>query len=158
MNKTARKASTDPAQEQLRVAKDTWNKKVSLLLDDLFEFKMLINGFRDDLHKPSAERLSLRDFLPASSNDINNKLLSGFENVFQEAHRIVEKQKNYSKTRKQKQIKSPVYNPNQLDLPFGSKKQTNIPIFNPKQLELQFKASESIEHIIKLGEKYSKIY
>ena len=40
----ARKKSLDPIQEELREKKSVWNKEVSEFINNLIQFKKLING------------------------------------------------------------------------------------------------------------------
>lgn len=108
MIKTARKPSTDPAQEKLRNDKAAWNKDVSAFVNDIIHLKKLMNGWPSKFHM---ERSFIKDPMPSDPTTIIGSLLGDYQSIAERGNKIVEEQLNYSKTRKQKQ-------PKQMNLPF----------------------------------------
>ncbi len=104
MDKIARyspkwKASADPNQEKLRSAKANWNKEVSHFIDDLINFKWLING------KPNifnSSKSPLTKPIQADPETIAGVLDSDFSQIVSGANRIISLQEEYSRTRKKK--------------------------------------------------------
>jgi|SRR5579859_638977 len=102
MEKEARKASSDSFQEKLRVNKANWNKDISAFIDDLISVKRLINGWPSKFYK---ERSKIIEPIPADPGTIIGSLTNDFNELSHRANAIIEEQSNYSKNRKQKQIK-----------------------------------------------------
>lgn len=123
MKKTARKTSADPAQEALRDAKNTWNNKVSRLLEHLLEFKLLMNGLSSKKFVLQSKRHSLTQKLPLNPDQVLNFLVQELTARLKEAKDIVKQQEEYSKKRKKnmKERTVPEYNPDQLEFPFSRK-------------------------------------
>src|SRR4030042_2684905 len=99
MIKTARKPSTDPAQEKLRNDKAAWNKDVSAFVNDIIHLKKLMNGWPSKFYM---ERSFIKDPMPADPTTIIGSLLSDYQYIAERGNKIVEEQLNYSKTRKKK--------------------------------------------------------
>lgn len=99
MIKSARKASSDPNQEKLRQNKDSWNKEVSSLINDLIHFKKLVNGWPNKFFD---ERSKIIDPIPSDPIKILSDLLSKYNNINQAGKNIVQQQIDYSKNRKKK--------------------------------------------------------
>lgn len=108
MIKTARKPSTDPAQEKLRNDKAVWNKDVSAFVNDIIHLKKLMNGWPSKFHM---ERSFIKEPMPADPTTIIGSLLNDYQSIAERGNTIVQEQLNYSKSRKKKQ-------PKQMNLPF----------------------------------------
>lgn len=128
MQKTARKPSTDPAQEKLRQAKANWNKEVSEFISDLINSKKLLNGWPNKFYK---ERGRINNPIPADPATIIGALANDFQEIASKGNSIIQEQLNYVKTRKQKQTKK-------MDLPSGK---TENKSDLSKQLSLNLGAS-----------------
>lgn len=109
MYKIARKPSADPQQEKLRQNKTTWNKDVSVFVNDLISFKKMMNGWPSKFFK---ERSRITQPVPADPSTIIGSLANDFQELAQRSNSIILEQANYSKNRRQKQ-------PKQLNLPLG---------------------------------------
>lgn len=104
MEKTARKPSSDPAQEKLRSAKEQWNKSVSTLIGELIDFKRAMNGHPSRFTNNARSRITEAfSFDPAT---ILGVLASDFQEIAQKGSAIVEEQANYAKTRRRSKPKS----------------------------------------------------
>jgi hypothetical protein len=108
IEKSARKPSTDPAQEKLRQDKASWNKEVSLFLNDVIHLKKMMNGWPSKFFK---ERSRITQPIPADPATIIGTLANDFAQLAQRGEGIVQEQLNYAKTRRQKQPKAPVAPP-----------------------------------------------
>lgn len=98
--KEARNRSSDPVQEQLRTAKDSWNKDVSLLIAELIAFKRGLNGRGDkNLNIPPS---SIKDPLPPQVQSILNNIATQSNKVQDGARSIIDEQSRYSQVRRQK--------------------------------------------------------
>jgi hypothetical protein len=95
--------STDPVQQRLREFKRDWNKTVSVFIDDLINYKQLINGHPNKFFK---ERSSIKEPIPANPVTILNLLFRDFQNIVQRSNAIASAQIEYSKNRKKKQLSS----------------------------------------------------
>jgi hypothetical protein len=104
MEKFGRKPSNDPVQEQLRQSKAVWNKEVSAFIGDLINFKKLMNGWPNKFHM---EKSFIKDPIPSDPNTILGVLAADFQELAQKGAGLIEKQVEYSKKRKQKQLKPP---------------------------------------------------
>lgn len=102
MFKIARKPSADPAQEKLRQSKQVWNSKISAFISDIIHAKKLMNGAPNKFSKIKS---SITNPIPADPNTIINSLAGDFQELAQEANGIIQDQIEYSKTRRQKQVK-----------------------------------------------------
>jgi hypothetical protein len=102
MIKVADKPSQDPAQQQLRQSKKFWNKQVSALVDDLFQFKNMMNGKPSKFFK---EKSSIKNPIPANPASIIGQLASRFQEITQQGIDIIQAQDSYSKNRRKKQPK-----------------------------------------------------
>ena len=102
----ARKQSTDPVQEKLRKHKDKWNHDVSAFIEQIKQYKKMINGFPSKFHM---EKSKIVDPLPQDAVSIISNLAGTFKDLAMESSQIVSEQTNYSKTRRKKgpQIKLP---------------------------------------------------
>src|ERR1700722_15752787 len=100
--KTARKPSSDPAQEKLRADKADWNKNMSLFLNDVIHIKKLMNGWPNKFFK---ERSRITSPIPADPGTIIGSLANDFQELAQKGESIVREQLEYSKNRKMKQPK-----------------------------------------------------
>lgn len=108
MIKTARKPSTDPAQEKLRNDKATWNKDVSAFVNDIIHLKKLMNGWPSKFYM---ERSFIKEPMPADPATIIGSLLGDYQSIAERGNKIVQEQLDYSRTRKKRQ-------PKQMNLPF----------------------------------------
>lgn len=97
MIKSARKTSTDPIQEKLRQNKDSWNKEVSGLINDLIHFKRLVNGWPNKFFD---ERSKIIEPIPANPSKILSDLMNTYNKINQIGKNIIEEQVQYSKNRK----------------------------------------------------------
>lgn len=100
-----RKQSPDPVQEKLRQQKENWNKAVSAFIDDLIHFKKIMNG------KPSKfnmQKSKITEPIPKDPIQILETLIGRFDNIATTGSGIVSQQIDYSKTRKKKQVQSPL--------------------------------------------------
>lgn len=104
MDKIARKPSTDPNQEKLREAKAVWNKQISQFIDDLIQYKKLMNGHPNKFHM---QKSRIIDPIPADPVTIIGSLANDFNEMAQRGSSIISQQLDYSKTRRQKQPKMP---------------------------------------------------
>lgn len=104
MLKQARKPSSDPAQEKLRQDKANWNKEVSSLINDIIHLKKTMNGWPSKFYQ---QRTRITDPIPADPATIIGSLAGDFQELSQRASSIVQEQLNYSKNRRQKQVKQP---------------------------------------------------
>jgi hypothetical protein len=111
MIKEARKPSSDPLQEKLRVNKSQWNKEVSVFIDNLINFKKLMNGWPSKFHM---ERSSIKDEIPSDPKTILGVLAGDFQDLAQRGSALVAQQSDYSKNRKKKQPKAPAGAPPNL--------------------------------------------
>ena len=93
------KASTDPTQDKIRSAKANWNGISSEFIDDLLNFKKLLNGKPSNFNKDGS---SLYEPLPADPITIIGVLSQDFEKIVKDANNIIDLQENYSKIRKRK--------------------------------------------------------
>lgn len=99
MNRLARKQSADPIQEKLRANKSDWNDEVSSLIDDMIQFKKLMNGKPNKFYN---EKSKIIDPIPANPNKIIDNLLSRYNSIAQKSTAITKQQIEYSKNRKKK--------------------------------------------------------
>ena len=97
IDKTARKPSTDPAQEKLRKAKSDWNSKVSALINSVIHAKKLMNGWPNKFHK---ERSKITEPIPENPASILDRLASEFSELAHEGNAIAQQQVQYAKTRR----------------------------------------------------------
>lgn len=104
MQKTARKPSSDPAQEKLRQEKAAWNKEVSSFINDLIHLKKTINGWASKFHM---EKSFIKDPIPADPSTIIGSLAGDFQGIAEKANKIVQHQLEYSKSRRRKSNISP---------------------------------------------------
>ncbi len=104
MQKLARKPSSDPAQEKIRQSKASWNKEVTVFINDLISLKKTMNGWPSKFHK---ERSKINDPIPGDPNTILGVLASDFQELAQRGNQIIQYQIDYSKNRRKKQDKSP---------------------------------------------------
>lgn len=105
MEKTARRPSTDPAQEKLRQNKANWNKEVSALVNDLIHLKKMMNGWPSKFFK---ERTRITEPIPADPATIIGSLAGDFQELVNRGNGIIQEQLDYSKNRRKKQPKAPV--------------------------------------------------
>lgn len=98
LKKSARKASSDPAQESLRQHKDAWNHEVSNFISALIAFKRGLNGRGDP--KLGIPPGSIKDPLPSSVGSQLNNLASIYDKIINEASQIIQEQEHYSQNRK----------------------------------------------------------
>lgn len=105
IEKSARKPSSDPAQEKLRQDKASWNKEVSLFLNDVIHLKKMMNGWPSKFFK---ERSRITQPIPADPATIISTLANDFQELAQRGESLVQEQLSYSKSRRQKQPKAPV--------------------------------------------------
>lgn len=102
MEKVGRKPSSDPAQEKIRQNKAQWNKEVSTFINDLINFKKMMNGWPSKFHM---ERSSIKEPIPADPSTIIGVLAGDFQELAQKSNTIVSQQLEYSKSRKKSQPK-----------------------------------------------------
>jgi len=157
IDKYAAGTSMDPVQQKLREKKSKWNKKVSELIDDLIQFKKLMNGWNNKFH---TEKSFIKNPIPADPSTIIGVLAADFKDLTNEANNIIKDQLLYSKTRKQKGYRNtgndnayhPPSNDNALaslkyDLyseasnPFSRFKTYLNSIINPSDRSLKFKSN-----------------
>jgi hypothetical protein len=113
MDKIAGKPSSDPNQQKLRDAKKVWNKEVSALIDNIIQFKQLINGKENKFH---GERSTIKEPIPADPVSILSTLISEFQDIAQKGNAIVAQQLEYARTRRKKQPKQIGISPPKTDL------------------------------------------
>jgi hypothetical protein len=99
MIKSARNQSPDLVRDELRQKKKTWNKEVSSLIDDVINFKKLINGSPNTFFQ---QKSRLIDPIPGNPGEILSKLTSRYNDIAQKAQDITEHQKNYSENKRKK--------------------------------------------------------
>lgn len=104
MDKVARKPSSDPVQEKLRLNKAQWNKEVSTFINDLINFKKTMNGWPSKFHM---ERSSIKEPIPADPATIIGSLAGDFQELAQRGNDLISQQLEYSKARKKTQPKAP---------------------------------------------------
>lgn len=102
INIEARKKSLDPKQEELREKKSLWNKEVSVFIDNLINFKKMVNGSPS---KFNMERSKITDPLPKDPVSILTLLAGKFDDIASKGNDIISNQITYSQTRKKKQVK-----------------------------------------------------
>lgn len=93
------KQSKDPKQQAIRQHKADLNSEVSEFIDNLINFKKLMNG------KPSKylnEKSFITEPIPVDSTTILNNLVSNFNEIARESNSVVKQQIEYSQTRKKK--------------------------------------------------------
>ena len=93
----ARSRSNDPIQEHLRQSKDDWNESVKNIIDDLINYKKLINGRPNKFFK---EKSSIKYPIPGNASDILSKITGDFSKIVEKSNSIISEQNNYSKNRK----------------------------------------------------------
>lgn len=113
MIKKARKSSTDPVQEKLREDKSVLNKKITSFINDLIHLKKMMNGWNSKFYN---QKSKIIDPIPADPSTIISSLANDYNEIAREQLKIVQKQSEYSKNRKQKQPKKINTNPDQLSL------------------------------------------
>jgi hypothetical protein len=156
MEKTARKPSTDPAQERLRQNKANWNKEVSAFVNDLIHFKKMMNGWPSKFFK---ERSRITQPVPADPATIIGSLAGDFQEIVNKGNGVIQEQLDYSKNRRQRQ-------PKQMNLPLPEPGKTPAPEESKpvapdlsKQLQLGLGSSGRQSELIKLAfvfeDKYS---
>lgn len=104
MDKVARKPSSDPIQEQLREHKASWNKDVSSFINDLINFKKMMNGAPSKFHM---EKMTIKEPIPSDPATIIGSLAGDFQELAQKGNKLIEEQINYSKNRKKTMPKAP---------------------------------------------------
>jgi len=156
MIKTARKPSTDPAQEKLRQDKATWNKDVSAFVNDIIHLKKLMNGWPSKFHM---ERSFIKDPMPSDPTTIIGSLLGDYQSIAERGNKIVQEQLDYSKIRKKRQ-------PKQMNLPFQATPTTPAAPATPtaptpdltKQLALPLAASQKYDLIVEGSNMVSRFF
>lgn len=101
------KSPPDAAQQKLRQNKATLNKETSEFINDLIHFKKMMNGWPSKFFK---EKSLITNPIPADPATIIGSLAGDFQDIVNKNNSIIQEQINYSKTRRQKQIKSPTPN------------------------------------------------
>jgi hypothetical protein len=104
MEKVARKPSSDPVQEKLRKHKDEWNHNVTQFIEQVKQYKKMMNGFPSKFHM---EKSKIVNPLPLDSTSIISNLAGVFKDLAIDSTRIVAEQEQYSKTRRKKMPKKP---------------------------------------------------
>jgi hypothetical protein len=99
----ARKKSLDPIQEELREKKSVWNKEVSEFINNLIQFKKLINGSPSKFHM---EKSKIFEPIPDNPVSILDSLIENFRDISVKGNEIISQQIDYSKVRKKKSIPS----------------------------------------------------
>lgn len=102
MEKSARKPSTDPVQEKLREEKSAWNKEISSFIDNLIQFKKLMNGHPSKFYM---QKGTIKEPLPADPATILGVLISDFQGLANQGSQIIDQQVEYSKNRKKSKPK-----------------------------------------------------
>jgi hypothetical protein len=95
-------AAPDPVQKALRQTKKIWNKEVSSFIDNLIDFKKMMNGQPSKFFK---QKSYIKDPIPGDPSTILNQLSGNFQDLAQKGQGIVQQQLSYSQTRKKKQPK-----------------------------------------------------
>lgn len=98
---TARKHSTDPAQEHLREQKAIWNRSTTDLITKIIAFKRGING-RGDPHT-GLPASNIRDPLPSQVGHYLNEIATEYNALVEGAERIIQEQEHYSQIRRKPQ-------------------------------------------------------
>lgn len=137
MEKIARKPSSDAAQEKIRQNKAQWNKEVSTFINDLINFKKMMNGWPSKFHM---ERSSIKEPIPADPATIIGVLAGDFQDLAQKGNSIVSQQLEYSKSRKKTQPKSPA--------PLNLSQQLSLPQTAEMDYELSAYGSNPITRFI----------
>lgn len=94
----------DPVQERLRQNKALWNKEVSTFINDLIHFKKTMNGWPSKFFK---ERSRITSPVPADPATIIGSLAGDFQELVNKGNTVIQQQLDYSKNRRQKQLKAP---------------------------------------------------
>lgn len=103
MRKNAWKPSSDPKQQEIRLLKSQVNKSISEFIDDLIQFKKLMNGWSSKFY---AEKSFIKDPMPADPTTIIGSLANDFSEITRRVSTIIDKQRIYSETRKKREPKS----------------------------------------------------
>jgi hypothetical protein len=119
MEKSAKKKSADPAQQNIRDAKSKWNDACSATIARLIAFKRGLNGRGDA--KFSLPASNIKDPLPPQLGSFLQQLSSEFNTLVLSAANIVGIQNQYSKTRRKKQEKRLAYFKYELEKNASSK-------------------------------------
>jgi hypothetical protein len=87
----------DPIQQSLREKKALWNKKVSVLIENVIQLKQMMNG---KVSKFSTEKSKITEPIPNNPASILSELMQDFTEILKEGNDIVSAQKDYSENRK----------------------------------------------------------
>ena len=96
--KEARKRSEDPAQEQLRGSKESWNDEASVLIAQIIAFKRGLNGRGDP--RIGIPPSSIKDPLPDEVSQYLNSLADRYQSLISGATIIISLQKDYASNRR----------------------------------------------------------
>ena len=109
MQKTAVPGTAkDSAQQQVRTAKDTWNKQVSTYIAAFLDFKQMFNGHPGSILKVKTP-ISKLD--PAFLIEFADRLNTAFNKIASQGESIISLQKDYASKRKTAQVKQTKYAP-----------------------------------------------
>lgn len=106
MHKYGQKTTVkDPELAELKQFKADWNQKTKDFINNLINFKKLINGKTSKFHTYN-EKANLKDPIPADPTKLLSDLTSQFEYLATNGNKFIQKQKSFSEHVKQrKQIK-----------------------------------------------------
>lgn len=139
------KSPPDAVQQKLRDHKKKWNPIVSDFINDLIHFKKLMNGSPNKFHQQKGD---IKYPIPADPSTIIGVLANDFNEIAQEANKIVSEQMEFSRNRRKRQSQ----NMKQMNLPFGE------PPAGPSNLEKQLTTSFSESGLIKLASSFEDKY
>src|ERR1700678_1249493 len=99
------KSPPDAVQQKLRRNKASLNKETSIFINNLINFKKLMNGAPNLFFK---EKSKIINPIPADPATIIGSLAGDFQDIVSKSNAIIQEQINYSKNRRQKQISKPL--------------------------------------------------
>lgn len=124
------KSPPDAVQQKLRRNKASLNKETSIFINNLINFKKLMNGAPNLFFK---EKSKIINPIPADPATIIGSLAGDFQDIVSKSNAIIQEQINYSKNRRQKQISKPL----------ATQQPTGAPVESPKpDLAKQLAASD----------------
>lgn len=97
--KNARSRSKDPKQEAIRAEKDSWNKDVSKLIDDMIHFKKMLNGYPSKFFQ---QRSKITNPIPIEPSQVLSMIAAEFSSISERANSISSHQEQYSSSRVKK--------------------------------------------------------
>jgi len=99
------KSPPDAVQQKLRQNKAILNKETSSFINNLINFKKLMNGAPNLFFK---EKSKIINPIPADPATIIGSLAGDFQDIVSKSNAIIQEQLNYSKNRRRKQVAKPM--------------------------------------------------